>query len=386
VPRVLAFIEALGVTGAARTLLDTHVIDVSQRSRRFTDLHIATYRRRTGDAQHHNGLDALVEAVRSRGIPITVIDEGRAFDPALPFRVNRTLAAVGPDIVETHNIKSHALVACAPARASIPWLAFHHGYTDTDLKVRVYNRLDRWALRRADAVVTTCRAFADNLCAAGVERSRISVVHGAIAPAAIPDRAAARRALGMTDADQVVLAVGRLSREKGHDTLVDACAALDSSMRARITVLIAGDGPESARLAEHAASAGVSLRLDGFQGDVAPYYAAADVFVLPSRSEGSPTVLLEAIAAGCSVVAACVGGVPEIVEHGVSALLVSPERPLSLRDAIAALLENPASAARLAGGARRAASGFTCDARRATLRAIYARLTSRAGVLAGAAS
>ena len=94
--------------------------------------------------------------------------------------------------------------------------------------------------------------------------------------------------------------------------------------------MIVGDGPERAALVRRAAARGVRLRLDGFHPDVRPWYAAADVFALPSRSEGSPNVLLEAFAEGCAVVAARVGGVSEIAVDGVSACLVRADDVPSL--------------------------------------------------------
>jgi glycosyltransferase involved in cell wall biosynthesis len=362
VPRVLAFIEALGVTGPARNLLETASC---------IDLHVATYRRRAASRAHHAGVDAFADAVRARGLPVHVLAERHAFDPFLLGSVSRVIRRVAPDLVQTHNIKSHALMACA--RGRMPWVAFHHGYTDTDAKVRAYNRIDRWALRRADAVVTPCSAFADDLCRAGVDRERISVVPNAVGPMPPLDRAAARRALRL-EGDRVVVAIGRLSREKGHDVLIDACAALPEPLRGRTALLIAGEGPERPRLARLAAARGVRLRLDGFHDDVRPWYAAADVFVLPSRSEGSPNVLLEALAAGCPVIATRVGGVADIAEDGVSASLVPADDWRRLAGAIEAVLTTSELARRLADGARRAAARFTPGSRAAALQAVYARV------------
>ena len=292
--RVLAFIEAHGVTGPVRNLLETAG---------SVDLHLATYRRRGAPRESRDGVDALLSAVAARGIPVTVIDERGAFDPAALSAVSRTITTLQPDVVQTHNIKSHALVAAAPARRGIPWVAFHHGYTSTDLKVRLYNRLDRWTLPRADAVVTTCARFAEDLEHAGVGADRISVVHNAVVPARPVEKASARRRLDL-DRGAAIVAVGRLSWEKGHDILLDACAMIRREFNVRdVQLVIAGDGPERRRLAARARNSRVSLRLDGYQSDIAPYYAAADVFVLPSRSEGSPNALLEAMAAGCPIIA-----------------------------------------------------------------------------------
>ena len=362
-PRVLAFIEGLGVTGPARNLLDTAGV---------LDLSVATYRRHLAPRAHHDGVDALVAAFNQRGIPVTVIDERRALDATAAAAVSQTIARLRPDIVQTHNIKSHAFVARARRRQSVPWVAFHHGYTATDLKVRLYNFIDRWSLRRADAVVTTCAPFAHELSQVGVDRQRITVVHNAASDVAAMDRASARRLLGLDDGPTIV-AVGRLSHEKGHDVLVDACAILRRVSRIQPTLLIAGDGPERPRLAARARRHGVKLRLDGFQFSVAPYYAAADVFVLPSRSEGSPNVLLEAMAAGCSIVATRVGGVPEIAGGG-EVQLVPRERPMAIAQAVADVFSSPALAERLGRWARRRASDFSAAGRNTRLLDLYGRL------------
>jgi glycosyltransferase involved in cell wall biosynthesis len=306
-------------------------------------------------------------------VPVRVIAERRAFDTAAASAVSRTIAELRPDVIQTHHIKSHALVAASRARGRTPWVAFHHGYTTTDLKVRLYNLIDRWSLPRADAVVTTCGPFADALARAGVDRQRISVIHNAApeVPGSV-DRTSARRTLGFENIATVV-AAGRLSYEKGHDVLIDACAALERLTSDRPALVIAGDGPERSRLAARARERGVRLRLDGFQANLLPYYAAADVVALPSRSEGSPNVLLEAMAAGRPIVATSVGGVPEIAGAD-GAHLVAPDRPQDLARALALVLNSPALADRLGGAARRQASRFTTTARTAALLDLYARL------------
>jgi glycosyltransferase involved in cell wall biosynthesis len=362
-PRVLAFIEALGVTGPARNLLETAGV---------LDLSVATYRRQVAPRAHHDGVDAFVAAFEQRGIPVTVIEERRALDATAAAAVSTTIARLRPDIVQTHNIKSHAFVARALGRPHVPWVAFHHGYTATDLKVRLYNLVDRWSLPRADAVVTTCGPFADELTGAGIDRRRITVLHNAAGDVAPMDRASARRLLGLNEGP-IVVAVGRLSREKGHDVLVDACALLRRVCRDEPTLLIAGEGPERNRLAERARRRGVRLRLDGFQTSIAPYYAAADVFVLPSRSEGSPNVLLEAMAAGCPIVASRVGGVPEIAGSG-EVQLVPRDRPMALAQAVAQVFSSPPLADRLGRWARRRASDFTAAGRNTALLDLYSRL------------
>jgi glycosyltransferase involved in cell wall biosynthesis len=144
-------------------------------------------------------------------------------------------------------------------------------------------------------------------------------------PVSNDDVANLRRQLGIEAGTRVVLAVGRLSKEKGH---ADMIRAIDEIRRREpglpVRALILGEGPEGARLErlclELNLTANVSLL--GFRTDTRAFYALADLLVLPSHSEGSPNVLLEAIAARLLVVATAVGGVPEMVSHEKEALLV----------------------------------------------------------------
>ncbi|MGI9009305.1 MAG: glycosyltransferase, partial [Streptosporangiaceae bacterium] len=151
------------------------------------------------------------------------------------------------------------------------------------------------------------------------------------------------------DGRPVVLAVGRLTAQKGLDTLV-AAAARWRSRRPEPVLAIAGTGPLAGPLARQAAEFGVDVRFLGWRDDVPALIAAADVFVLPSRWEGQPLVLQEALRAGRPVVAADVGGVREVTAD--AALLVSPGDPQALAAAVLRVLDD----AGLSDGLARAAA------------------------------
>lgn len=363
--RVLAFIEALGVTGPARNLfaLAPHF-----------DLHLATFRRLSLGSAHCEGLATLAAAARAHGVPVHVIDERSRMDWRVLDGTADLLATLRPDIVESHQLKSHALLALTRRRAHVPWAAWHHGYTRTDLKVLAYNHVDRWSLPKADLVVTTCQPFARLLSGLGIPEERVHVVHNAVASPRAMAKSWARVQLGLTR-ERVVLAAGRLSREKGHDVLIDACSRVTGPLADELLLLVAGDGPERSRLERQARRRGVRARFDGHRPDLQSYYAAADVCVLPSRSEGSPNVLLEAMAAEKPIVATAVGGVPEIVDSR-SATLIPPDDPGALASALIKLLAFPDFAARLAAGAREAALRFSRDQRAARVLSIYGTLTA----------
>jgi glycosyltransferase involved in cell wall biosynthesis len=160
-----------------------------------------------------------------------------------------------------------------------------------------------------------------------------------------------------------VLAVGRFSREKGHIDLIQAMATLSSDdPDLKYKLLLVGDGPERLRVESAARELGLDQNIIfvGHVSNVSPYYAIADVVVLPSHSEGSPNVLLEAMALRVPVVATDVGGVSEIATNEESALIVPPRQPRFFAAALARLLSDSALRQRLTdAAAARASSDFS---------------------------
>ncbi len=300
----------------------------------------------------------FIAAARETELEVDLIPEQRRFDLAVIPALRAAIEARQPDLVITNSVKSHFLFWRSRLSRKYPWVAFHHGYTTTDLKMRVYNRLDRWSLPKADRVVTVCHSFARELAkSTKIVEENIFVQHNAIRP--LPksrenDVDDLKRSLGFAEADRVIIAVGRLSKEKAQTDLIDAFKVLcETHQDLSVKLLIIGDGPERANL-ETAARASGQNDLITFAGQVSnvhPFYAAADVFVLPSHSEGSPNVLLEAMSAEVPIVGTAVGGVPEIVADEASALLVPPQNPQALAAAIDRVLQDQALAQRLTTGA-----------------------------------
>jgi glycosyltransferase involved in cell wall biosynthesis len=210
----------------------------------------------------------------------------------------------------------------------------------------------RWYLRlvrRADRIVTQSDAAAGEMCAR--VRARPGQIIRLYNPIDTGD--VARRGRTATEPfagpGPHVVAAGRLSRQKGFDLLLEAFAqAVATGVTGSLTVL--GEGPERALLTARAQALGLeaAVRFAGFRDNPYAYFAHADVFVLSSRYEGLPNVVLEALACGCPVIAFdCPHGVREIIRHDVNGLLVPPEDVGGLRDALIRLLGSAAERARL---------------------------------------
>jgi phosphatidylinositol alpha-1,6-mannosyltransferase len=219
-------------------------------------------------------------------------------------------------------------------------------------------------VRRADRVVANSRYTAGEVVRLGADPARVRVVH----PVVDAERFAAERAAATIRAryglagQTVLLTVARLVRRKGHDTVLDALEIVRREFP-DIHYLIVGDGPARAELGRTVRRLGLHDRVTfaGFVPDeeLPGCYAAADLFVMVSRElpakgdvEGFGIVYLEASAAGRPVVAGRSGGVSDAVEDGVSGLLVDPEDPRAVAEAMARLLRDPGLRVRLATAGR----------------------------------
>jgi glycosyltransferase involved in cell wall biosynthesis len=332
---VLALMEARSVTGPAKNLLAV--------ARRLAEqgtgsIRIAAFTR--GDDSR-----TFIQACEQAGVECEAIREERRFDRSVVPQLRALARRYAPDVLQSHATKSHFLIRLYGLNRGLPWVAFSHGYTAEDLTVRLYNQLDRWSLRAADRVVTVCEPFAERLRGFGIEARRLTVLHNPVPPFAAPPPEGVeslRRRLEIPAECLVLLSVGRFSAEKNQADLLRAAAALKRSGTPPFRLALVGDGPERERL--RALSRELSLTdaviFAGMTNDVSLYYSLADVFVLPSRSEGSPNVLLEAMASGLPVVATAVGGVPEIVRSKEQGILVPAGDAAALAGAIAQALNS----------------------------------------------
>ena len=231
--------------------------------------------------------------------------------------------------------------------------------------------LERRALIHADHVVCTSRHSEILLRSRGYLRSdaRVTVVHSGVSVAGV--EATAQRA-------HVLLCVARLDGHKGIDVLLQAIARLGPETG---LLEIYGEGLEEARLKNLARSLGiehrVSFRGRVARGDVLARIAQAEVLVLPSRAENFPGVVLEAMALGTAIVATNVGGIPEAVTSEREALLVEPNDPQALADAIGRLARSRDLRQELAANAFARAREFTWERSATKLEGLYQGLLHR---------
>lgn len=338
--RVLAMLEAHSVSGSAKAVLEF----AKEAAHGYPDLpkidlSILTFDRRQGENQ-------LTRTIRDIGTPLDVIFERFRFDTKVIPQLRAAIENRRADIIWSNSVKSHFLVRCGGLNRSRRWVAFHHGYTSPDMKMRIYNQFDSWSLQKADRVITSSAAFVAELVRKNVQPNHIHVQHMPIRPIATASekqKSELRHRLGFDDRTRVLLCVGRLSNEKGHTDLVLAFPKIrELAGDLPLRLVLVGEGPERPRIEELCRRLNLTdvVILAGQQNDVNPYYSIADVFLLPSHSEGCPNVLLEAMAAGIPVVATAVGGVPEVATSGKDAILVRRNDWAALASATAEILRD----------------------------------------------
>jgi glycosyltransferase involved in cell wall biosynthesis len=289
-------------------------------------------------------------------VPLEIGERPRpARDARSVLRLRHLLARSGADVVHAHGLRAGAFAALALVPAGhgsrIPLaVTVHNAPPGRGPAGAVYAALERIVARRADAVTCVSGDLVARMRRRGAAGADLAPVPAR--PAAAPDgqAVAAVRAAIAGAGRPVVLAVGRLAPQKGFATLLAAAARWQGRDPCPV-VALAGSGPLAAALRAGADAGGIRMRFLGQRGDVPALLAGADVVVVPSLWEGQPLIVQEALRAGRPLVASRTGGIPGLTGED-AAVLVPPGDAAALADAVLAVLDDPALAAKLAAAAR----------------------------------
>ncbi len=244
--------------------------------------------------------------------------------------------------------------------------------------------LQRWVCRAADHVLVNAQAVQDVLVRQGYDKTRITIIRNGIDVARFNNLRASgsvRATFGLKATAPLVAVFARLNRLKGLEFFLEAAALLKGRFE-EVMFLIVGDSISMSyrdELEKKAQALGLGERVvfAGFRSDVPELLAEVSVSVLPSLAEGLSNVVLEAMAAGVPVVATAVGGTSELIEDGVSGVLVPPRDAPALAQAIGALLADPQRRALIGGaGRKRAREQFSLQASVDQTERLYERLLS----------
>jgi glycosyltransferase involved in cell wall biosynthesis len=300
--------------------------------------------------------DALAQA----GVPVSVL-VGELVKRRVSGRYGRALRRLilerRPAVVHAHLYASAAAAVQATRGLSVPVVVTEH--TEAPWRGRRARTVSRLVYQRVDHVVAVSSSIRDVLVGEyDVPVERVEVLRPAAATSAAEADVPARHVAGPRA--PVVGLVGRLVPEKGVDVFLQA-ASLVTSVVPHARFVVVGEGPLRADLERRAATLGLgeTVTFTGFRADARQRIAGLDVLAVPSRSEGSPLVVCEAMAAGIPVVASRVGGLPDMVQDGANGLLVPPGEVEDLARALVSLLLDETGAQKLGARGRELAATWS---------------------------
>ena len=287
------------------------------------------------------------DPLRDLGVPVTWVGvrPGRA---ARLAAVARAAARHRPDLLQSFHFYANPYAAMAARMLRIPDLGAVRSSGTADL-ASVGGLLGKMCLRLPRLLVANSEAAIDNLLRMGVSRQRLWLLPNVI------DTAAFAPAMPLDPSRPfTVAAVGRLVPQKRFDRAIRVIASLGARLERKVQLVIAGDGPQRAALDAIVADHGLGDRVTftGVLADIRPVLQRADCLLLTSDYEGTPNVILEAMALGRPVVATDVGGIRRIVEPSQTGLLAPPDDEAALCAALAHIAEDPALAQYLGAQAR----------------------------------
>jgi len=307
------------------------------------------------------GEKPFVEAMEQQGIPTETLPIRSDVDPALVLKLARHIGSGNFRLVHTHLYHADLYGGLVAKLKAVPALVSTRHNQDPFRASYPYRVLTGLTRRWTDHVICISESVR-NFCltAEGVSASRLSVVYYGLQEKPTPSDRVSRN---WPSEGPVLGMVARLIPQKGHSNALHALARLAGQFPT-IQLVLVGEGRLSRDLAAQAEELHIQDRVQflGYQPEAAKLMAGFDVFVHPSRWEGFGLVFLEAMNASLPIVATTVGAIPEIVVHGETGLLVPPDDPVALADAIAALLRDRDLARNFGlAGRQRAEREFTVE-------------------------
>lgn len=287
---------------------------------------------------------------------LVAIDDHGPLDRGVFTRFADLCERVKPDIWHGHDYKSNLIGLWLKKRFGFALVTTAHGWVKHTWKTPLYHAIDRYCLKRMDAVIGVSEDLAERCRKFGTPSERVHFIPNAIDTEEYKRRrspAEAKQDFGLPSESISLCAVGRLSEEKGFHLLLPAVKRLVDAGH-NLHLLIAGEGDQHERLTRLTNELGLAdrVRLLGLIADPRPLYEASDGFVLSSLREGLPNVVLEAMALECPLVATRINGVPGLVTSSENGLVIEPGSIDELVVGLTQLVSDAGLRSRLASAAR----------------------------------
>ena len=298
--------------------------------------------------------DLPVRRISTLGRGVHPVDDLRAL-----VAIRREIRSFRPHLVHTHTAKAGVLGRLAAISCRVPLRVHtHHGHLLKgyfgSVVVRMIRVVESFLARHTSALVAVGARVRDELLDVGIGRAeQYTVIPPGVEPGEIPPGREGQEALGLAEGAQVVLFVGRLTRIKRFDRLIEAMAIVIQEVP-DVLLVVVGEGDELEEAQRSSRSLGAAVQFLGWRAELGSLYEAADVVVLASDSEGMPVSLIEAAMAGRPCVTTDVGSAGEVVIHGETGYVVPPD-PEAIARALLTLLRDDGLRRRMGDAARRLA-------------------------------
>ena len=325
------------------------------------------------------------EEIRRTGVPFAVLGLTPGVSRPLDvLHLRDALHGWAPTIVHTFLLTGSLYGRFAAMMAGVP-IVIGTEVNIYEKKRPLHARFERWLMKGTDAVIASAESVKDHyVTQVEADPEKVAVIYNAVDWAQLQStmtREEFRASIGVPLDVPVAGIIARLTEQKAHRVLFDA---MTSTELAALHLIVVGDGELRDQLRSKAESLGIAGRVHflGARRDLGNILAAIDIFAMPSYWEGLPLSMVLAMGAGLPVVASRVAGIPEVVKHGVSGLLVDPGDSAQLARALAVLVNDPPLGARLGDAAKAfVLPRFGIDGYVASVTSLYDRLLAAKGLM-----
>jgi len=290
----------------------------------------------------------LGKRAEEQGIHVEYFNMSRWLTPKALFNLITFIKGHHISIVHSHGYKPNIYLGIMPRRfLNIKVICTIHGWTKNfrrDLKLLIYEKTNCFFIKKFIKCVAVSNNVRDDMVNEGIPVSKIKRIYNGINLSEVEilhEKCLIRKSFNIPEDTFLIGAAGRLFPEKGVDIFIDGAVNF-LRYHPNTLFLIAGDGPLLANYKMKVKKLGIEKNFYflGFIDRIYEYLSMLDIFVLSSRTEGLPMVLLEAMSVGCPAVCSHVGGIPEVIENNINGLLFAPYHSRALSEKLALLFEN----------------------------------------------
>lgn len=265
-------------------------------------------------------------------IPFVPISLNKRFEFRYISETQKLIKKHNIHIIHSHGYRSD-ITAVLAGRGKIPIVSTIHGFTGSSTSVKIYEQIQILILNRMALVFPVSVKLSQLLKERGISEIKIHRLSNVVDWRELR-HLAENRSINYypPQTKHKLIYVGRLSHEKGLDVLISACAIIKRNGFTDFSLLIVGDGPMRSHYTKQVKQESLTENIHflGFKDNATNIISESDILILPSRTEGIPLVLLEAMALRKLVIASKVGGIPEVIEHNINGIMVEPNSPESL--------------------------------------------------------